>query len=146
MWFKSAITGGIDKVVDSVADGLDGLFTSDEERLKAKNMLEKIRNELKTTLITSFIELTKAQKDIIIAETQGESWLQRNWRPATMALFAYIIANEYIIAPYVSVFWGVDLQPKAIDPEMWKLLTLGMGGYVSALGLKRVVESSKWGK
>lgn len=44
-WFTSLFSGGVDKVVDSVASGLDELFTSDEERLKAERLLEKIKLE-----------------------------------------------------------------------------------------------------
>ena len=42
-WF----TGSVDKIVDSVADGIDELFTSDHERLAARNVLEKIKSESK---------------------------------------------------------------------------------------------------
>ena len=146
MWFEKLITGGVDKVIDSATKGLDKLFTSDEERLKAEVLLNQIKAELTTTLITSFTKVIKMQSDIIISEMKGESWLQRNWRPATMMLFAYIIANEYVIAPYVQVMFNVDLNPLPLDPRMWDLLALGMGGYVSALGVKKVVEATKWGK
>jgi len=44
-WLNAIFSSGVDKVVDSVAKGIDELFTSDEERLKAKNMLERIKNE-----------------------------------------------------------------------------------------------------
>ena len=146
MWFKNIIEGGINKVIDSASKGLDSLFTSDEERLKAQALLEQIRTQLTSKLIDSFTEALKVKRDIIIAEIKGESWVQRNWRPVTMLLFAYIIANEYVIAPYVEVLLNVDLKPKPLDPRMWDLLTLGMGGYVSALGVKKVVEATKWGK
>ena len=43
MNWASIFSGGVDKIVDSVANGIDELFTSDEERLKAKNMLEQIK-------------------------------------------------------------------------------------------------------
>ncbi len=145
-WFRGIIESGVDKVVDSVADGLDNLFTSDEERMKVQAILDQIRVSLKSELIQAFIKVSKFKADIIIAETKGESWLQRNWRPATMMLFAYIIANEYVIAPYVEVLFNVDLKPKVLDPRMWDLLALGMGGYISALGIKKVVDSSKWSK
>ena len=45
--FSSMFSSGVSEVVDSVADGLDTLFTSDEERLKAKNMLEQIKANAK---------------------------------------------------------------------------------------------------
>lgn len=145
-WFTSIIEGGVDKVIDSVASGLDSLFTSDDERLKAKNLLEQIRNQMKTTLINALTQNQKLKADVIIAEIKGESFIQRNWRPITMLLFAYIIANEYVIAPYVEVLFSVDLKPKALAPEMWDLLKLGMGGYIGALGIKKVVETTKWSK
>jgi len=40
-------SSGVSEVVDSVGKGLDSLFTSDEERLAAKNMLEQIKSEAK---------------------------------------------------------------------------------------------------
>lgn len=145
-WFTDIVSGGVDKVIDSVADGLDNLFTSDDERLKAANMLEKIRSQMKTTIIQALATNQKLKSDVIISEIQGESFIQRNWRPITMLLFAYIIANEYIIAPYIEVLFSVDLKPKALDPEMWALLKLGMGGYIGALGIKKVVDGTKWAK
>ena len=36
-------SSGVSEVVDSVAKGLDDLFTSDEERLKLKNALQEIK-------------------------------------------------------------------------------------------------------
>ena len=44
-WFSTMLSGGVDKIVDSVADGIDELFTSDHERLAARNVLEKIQSE-----------------------------------------------------------------------------------------------------
>ena len=46
-WFSTMFTGGVDKIVDSVAGGIDELFTSDDERLAARNVLEKIKSESK---------------------------------------------------------------------------------------------------
>ena len=145
-WFTDIVSGGVDKVIDSVGDGLDKLFTSDEEKLKAQNMLEQIRSKMKTTIIQSLATNQKLKADVIMEEIKGESFIQRNWRPITMLLFAYIIANEYIIAPYIEVLFNVNLKPKALDPEMWSLLKLGMGGYIGALGVKKVVDGTKWAK
>ena len=145
-WFTDIVSGGVDKVVDSVAGGLDNLFTSDDERLKAQNMLEQIRSQMKTTIIQALTANQKLKANVIIEEIRGESFIQRNWIPMTILLFAYIIANEYIIAPYVEVLFNVNLKPKALDPEMWALLKLGMGGYIGALGVKKVVDGTKWAK
>ncbi len=80
--------------------------------------------------------LTNAARDVLVAEAQGESWLQRNWRPLTMLTFAAIIANNYLIAPYVQAFGGVAVVLEIPD-GMWGLLTMGLGGYVVGRTLEK---------
>ena len=78
---------------------------------------------------SAMLELSKLQSSTIIAEEQGESWLQRNWRPLTMLVFVAIIANNYLLYPYISLFWH-SAPFLVIPPDMWGLLKLGLGGYV----------------
>ena len=70
-------------IAGSVMDGLDDLFTSDEERLAARNKIMQVLKEKE-------LELQKLQTDIIIAEAKG-NWLQRSWRPLLMLSFGFII-------------------------------------------------------
>jgi len=144
-WFKDIITGGVDKVVDSVASGLDNLFTSDDERLKARNMLEQIRNQMKTALVASFTQVISDKKEVIIAE-MGGNWLQRSWRPLLMLLFGFIVANEYIISPYVRAIFSTELPVKPISADMWALLKLGVGGYISGRSIEKAVAIWSQGK
>lgn len=58
-WFTSIFSSGVDKVVDSVADGLDNLFTSDEERLTLKNALQVEMNKLKLEMENKSVEYEK---------------------------------------------------------------------------------------
>ena len=54
-------------------------------------------------LVQGHDELVKeleGQVQIILAEAKG-GWLQRNWRPGIMALFGIIIANNYILNPWL---------------------------------------------
>ena len=143
-WFSDIISGGVDKVIDSVGNAADKLFTSDDERLKAKNMLEQIRNQLKSQLIASFIAVINAKKDIIIAE-MGGNWLQRSWRPILMLLFGFIIANEYVISPYIQALFSVTLPVKPITPDMWAVLKLGIGGYIGGRSIEKAVALWKQG-
>lgn len=138
-WFSGLIETGVDKVVDSVGNTIDKIFTSDDERLKAKNLLEQVRNELKTTLIKAMSEVIQAKKDVIITEMGGSS-LQRNWRPMLMLLFGFIIANEYIISPYVQVLFDTTLPVKPITEDMWAVLKLGIGGYISGRSIEKAVQ------
>lgn len=83
-------------------------------------------------------DLAKALADsgasVIIAEAQGESWLQRNWRPlvALTSFFSYwfvIVAYPFLyvlgLAPRVS-FGEVGLQ------NLFWLTTICVGGYMTA--------------
>ena len=150
--WTNIFSSGVDKIVDSVGEAADNLFTSDEERLKAKNMLEKIKADAKlqdkAMEIQYEAELTKrmqASKEVIIAEAQGEDFMQRSWRPIAMLSFTFMLVNNYVLVPYGIAFgWGI---PQVEIPEgVFDLLTLGMGGYMMALGGKKVIESSKWSK
>jgi hypothetical protein len=108
-WFK----GGL---VTEVSNTIDKLFTSDEERLKAKNEMLKVLKEQQ-------IELQRLQTTIIIEEAKG-NWLQRSWRPIVMLAFAFIVIYVKFIAPV----FGLDTPP--LENEFWNLLQLGIGGYV----------------
>ena len=115
------------KVVEPVMSGLDQLFTSDDERKKAEIMLKELRNNLASELIGYESELLKAKSDIIKAEANGQSWLQRSWRPITMLTFlVLVVCNSF----------GLLAMPLA--PEMWTLLQIGLGGYVVGRSAEKI--------
>ena len=68
-------------VVGEIGKIIDDLFTTDEERLEAKNKIFQVIQEKE-------LELQKMQTDIIIAEAKG-NWLQRSWRPILMLSWLY---------------------------------------------------------
>jgi hypothetical protein len=70
----------------------------------------------------------------------GGSSLQRNWRPMLMLLFGFIIANEYIISPYIQVLFDTTLPVKPITEDMWAVLKLGIGGYISGRSIEKAVQ------
>lgn len=49
-FLTNLFSNGVDKVVDSVSNGLDNLFTSDEEKLVLANKKAEIENALKTEI------------------------------------------------------------------------------------------------
>jgi len=118
----SAIGGIVSGIVKPVGDIIDNVNTSDEERLKLRNALAEIESKITLTLIN-------AQRDVVTAEAQSQSWLARNWRPITMISFVGIIVNNYMIVPYVKAFGGF-VPTLDIPPNMWTLLTAGMTGYI----------------
>jgi len=103
-------------VVKDLLTGLDNLFTSKEEKIKAENVIKQI-------LIQKELELQKMQTEIIIAEAKG-NWIQRSWRPILMLAFGFIVIYVKFIAPLF------DLRIPVLENEFWNLLQLGIGGYV----------------
>jgi len=93
-WFSSIISGGVDKVIDSVGKVINETFTSDEERLEAKNKLETIRYSAKLELQK---EANKAEQ--IAQENVTERWnidkdgnfLTKSIRPITLMYLMLVV-------------------------------------------------------
>ncbi len=113
--------GGALKPLTEMADNF---HTSDDERNKAKAIILKIENELEAKYLDLESQLIKSQSAVIIAEAQSQSWIARNWRPIVMLTFTTLIV--LIATGYMDM---VALQ--AVPEELWKLLTLGIGGYMT---------------
>jgi hypothetical protein len=127
-------------LVDAVGGVLDKLTTTQEEKNAAKVELYKLQTAFLVQMEASAAEIAKKQADVIIAEAQGESWLQRNWRPILMLTFTFIVAWQYLFSPIFSGFFPA-MQPVAITSEMWELLKIGVGGYVVGRSAEKMMES-----
>ena len=86
--------------------------------------------------------LTELQASVVIAEMKSGAWLAQNWRPITMLTFVAIIANNYILYPYLALFWN-DAPMLEIPPDMWGLLKIGLGGYVVGRSVEKVAKVIK---
>ena len=119
-WF----TGGVIKEIGKV---IDNLFTTDEERIKAKNEVFKVLQEQQ-------LELQRLQTEIIVTEANG-NWLQRSWRPILMLAFGFIVIYVKFIAPLF------DLKIPPLENEFWNLLQLGIGGYVVGRSAEKISKN-----
>jgi len=115
------------KVFKQIGDVVDELFTSDEERIRAKNEIFKVLKEKE-------LELQKMQTEIILAEAKG-NWLQRSWRPILMLSFGFII----IYTKFISQL-STSLITPVLEPEFWELLEIGIGGYVIGRSGEKIVD------
>lgn len=102
-------------------------------------------NEIKLQLLTQVNSLKseelKGAVSIITAEATGQSWLQRNWRPILMLVFVFIIANNYILYPYISLFFPGKALLLVLPNEMWELLKIGVGGYIVGRSAEKVADT-----
>jgi len=78
----------------------------------------------------------KGAVDIILAEAQGDSWLQRSWRPLMMVWFAILIGAH----------WLGFTPPNLSEIVIMKLLAIvqvGIGGYIIGRSGEKIVKEWK---
>jgi hypothetical protein len=109
-----------------------------------KDEAARINAALTTKMLDQSSDLFKAQSKIITAEASSEHWLAAVWRPITMLVFVFIIANNYVIAPYAAAF-GWNIPTLDIPDGMWGLLQLGIGGYIASRGVEKVADQMTGG-
>jgi len=102
-----------------------------------KDLAVQLTAQIQMGLLALSMEEIKGATKVIVAEAQGVSWMQRNWRPLTMLTFVSIIANNYIIVPYAVAF-GLEVPMLEIPAGMWGLLTVGIGGYVAGRSYEKI--------
>lgn len=111
---------------------IDKFFPDPQARAEAKLKLVEMdqRGELEHLAIAA---------SVINTEAKSEHWLVAAWRPITMLSFVAIIINNYILVPYLGLFFdtGITLD---IPPDMWDLLKLGIGGYVMGRSGEKMVK------
>ncbi len=114
---------------------LVGKFVEDKDKAN------ELEHAIKAQLLSDEVKFVSYQRDIITAEAKSQSFLACNWRPITMLVFVAIIANNYILFPYIQLFGGKAV-PLEIPPNMWELLKLGIGGYIMGRSVEKGIE--KW--
>ena len=121
IWNLIGTIGG--KVLDIVDDVV-------EDKDEANNLKFKIQKQL---IETKSSEL-EAQAKIVLAEAQG-SFLQRNWRPLLMIIFAGLVVAHWF-------GWTAPNIPESVQNSLLNIVMVGMGGYVVGRSAEKVAD--KW--
>ena len=125
--------------LDPLTAGLDLGKSLIERWFPNKEEAAKREAELYAMMAQGDFEEFKQRVSVLIAEAQSEHKLTSQWRPITMLTFVVIIANNYIIAPYMNALFGVSVSLE-IPPDMWDLLKLGLGGYVAGRSVEKGIK------
>jgi len=100
----------------------------------------KAKIELMSLAQAGELKELEAAMSTITAEAKSDHWIVAAWRPITMLTFVAIIANNYLLFPYLSLFW--DAAPLLELPEsLWELLKIGLGGYVVGRSVEKATEA-----
>ena len=103
---------------------------------------EALAAEIEKALIASQAQLAAEQSRVIVAEAQGEGWLQRSWRPI-VALVAFF-SCWFVIFPYgFLVAWGWLPQIRFGEAGLqwfFDLSKIAVGGYIAGRTIEKVMR------
>lgn len=105
-----------------------------------KNAARAAKDKLVGMELGAEMKELEAAMNIIVAEASSEHWLVAAWRPITMLVFVTIVGNNYLIYPYLALFWN-DAPVLTLPPDLWDLLKIGLGGYVVGRSAEKIVKS-----
>lgn len=117
-------------IIKPVADLIDNLHTSGEEKGKLREAINRVENEFAEKVLDYEAKVLEMQTTVITAEAKGDSWLQCSWRPVTMLTFLVLV-----------VFDGFGWLKHPLAPEAWSLLQIGLGGYVVGRSAEKVLPT-----
>jgi len=122
----------VGKIVDLVKGWQDRKATEAE-----------MRAEVEKAILGTFAEVAKSQADVIMAETRGENWLQRNWRPCVAVCFAFIVAFYGLLSPILVGWFG--FPPVRVGDQLleWimQAVMVCLGGYIGGRTLEKIVTT-----
>lgn len=133
-------------LLSPVKEIVDEFHHSGEEKQEAQLKIFELEQQLSEKLLDYDSQIKKYQSDILMAEIKGQAWLQQNWRPMLMLTFAAIIANNYIVVPWIGVLAaaiGSDFSAPVLEfpGEFWQLLVIGVGGYIAGRSLEKTQKN-----
>lgn len=116
-----------------------------DQLIPDKDLASKIKAGITQAVEDNTHKLDMAGADNVKAEAQGESWLQRNWRPILMLTIVFIIFNNYVLVPYLALFTS-KIVVLELPGGLWALLNVGVGGYVAGRSGEKIAQIWKGGK
>lgn len=121
------ILGILGKVAGGVADRI---FPDPEQELKRI----ELQQALQAAVLERTSEIERAAADVVRAEAQGQSWLQRTWRPITMLVFVGLIVARWL-------GWSAPNLGDAEVLKLWDIVEIGLGGYVIGRSAEKILPS-----
>lgn len=126
----SIVADAVAGIFKPIEDVIDHVLPSGDARISLqKSVIDSKMQAIGTTLDYE-TKLMEAQSTAIKAEAEGNSWIQRSWRPITMLTFLALVVCD-------SFGW----LPNRLAPEAWTLLQVGLGGYVAGRSLEKVAPA-----
>lgn len=108
---------------------IDRIFPDKAKADEAKILMQKEINAAAAAQAQADAQKVESQSKVIVSEASSMSYAARNWRPHLMYAIMLVVVYDFICAPLLKSF-GLDIMVAPVPPEMWTLLTVGVGGYI----------------
>ena len=142
-WFQSLISGGVDKVVDSVGTAIDKLVTSDEEKLQLHNELAKIKLEAELNAQKLELEADAKVEDEVTKRWQADQGsddpFAKRVRPFSLVYLLLVVSS---LAFLDGNFLAFAVKESYID-LFQTLLMLVFGAYFGGRTLEKIQNRKK---
>jgi hypothetical protein len=122
-------------LLGAVAPMVKTLFNTIDKTIENKAEAEKIKQSIQQQLLSGQLKELEAQAQIITAEAKG-GWLQRNWRPLLMLVFAGLVVAHWFgfTAPNI---------PESVQNSLLNIVLVGVGGYVVGRSGEKIADKFK---
>jgi hypothetical protein len=118
----SAVAGVVQSIINE--------FPNPEQKAAAQQSLAQM-------YMNGSLQAMTTQAGVITAEAQSLNKLEASWRPILMYVFMTILVFNYILAPLIQAIFHVTIS-LPVPPQMWTLLDIGVGGYITSRGIEKV--------
>lgn len=122
---------------------IDRLLPDKEKADQAQIAMQKVLNEAQARSDEAQAKQIEAQKDVIVAELSKNNWAS-NWRAYMMMVCITMVAFNWFLAPLLNAFLGLlgaQITTIPIPPELWTLVTVGLGGYIGKETIQNYSEN-----
>jgi hypothetical protein len=122
-------------ILGAVAPLVKTLFKTIDKTIDNKADAEKIKQSIQQQLLSGQLKELEAQAAIITAEAKG-GFLQRNWRPALMLIFAGLIVAHWFgfTAPNI---------PESVQNSLLNIVLVGCSGYILGRSGEKIMDKYK---
>ena len=124
--------GLLEKLIGPVFNVLD-------ELVEDKDLRNELKMRVQMKILDNETQITGYMRDVVVSETSGTG-LKALWRPILMLVMTAIVANNYILMPYMTAMfnWSVTLD---MPEQLWQLLNIGVGGYIVGRSGEKIADS-----
>lgn len=133
-------------ILKAIFDGIDALFTSDEEKQQLRNDAIKAaqENRLKEWAIQA--GLLTAQIEVNKTEAASGNWFAAGWRPSIGWTCSAALFYQFVLSPiglWIAAIAGHPLPaPPSLDGMLWELL-FGMLGIAGLRSIDKKVGTAR---